>query len=78
MPYYFFHWTSEAIEHVGEHDVSPAEFEAIVMQPESRGVSRSTGRHIAFGYTPEGRFLACVFEQDKEDVFPITAYDVQE
>lgn len=78
MPYFFFHGTPESIEHLSEHEVSQSEFEEIVADPESRTVSRSTGRQIAFGYTIDGRFLACVFEQYKDDVFPITAYDVHD
>ena len=30
MPHYFFIWTSEIIEHLAEHDVSPEDFEDIL------------------------------------------------
>jgi hypothetical protein len=48
MPYYFFLWHAEIIEHLAEHGVTPEEFESVVGDPESEGVSESTGRPLAF------------------------------
>ena len=49
MPYYFFIWTPEIIDHLAEHDVTPEEFEEVVSDPDYEDVSRSTGNPIAFG-----------------------------
>ena len=31
--------------------------------PDETGVSRSSGRPIAFGYTPDGRYICVVYEE---------------
>jgi len=77
MPYYFFVWTREIIEHLAEHDVTPEEFEEVVSAPDSEDRSRSTGNLLAFGETSAGRFLCCVFKRfDGDMIEPVTAYDV--
>jgi hypothetical protein len=79
MPHYFFVWTSEIIEHLAEHDVSPEDFEDIVSNPESEDVSRSTGNPLAFGFTADDRYLCCVFKRlDEDTIEPVTAYEVGE
>jgi hypothetical protein len=79
MPYYFYVWTPEIIDHLAEHDVTPEEFEEIVSDPDHEDVSRSTGNPIAFGTTSEGRSLACVFKRLGDDLIePVTAYDLGE
>ena len=78
MPYYFFVWTDENTLHNAEHGITQDEFEAVVCKPESTGVSRSTGRPIAFGFTKSGRQLACVYRMlDDHEIFPVTAYEVE-
>jgi len=78
MPYYFFIWTDENAAHLAEHGVSQDEFEAVVCDPEATGISRTTGRPIAFGFTPDGRKLACVYRTlGDNEIFPITAYEVE-
>ncbi len=79
MPYYFFVWNDDAIEHLSEHGVSTEDFERIVCDPEEIGVSRSSGRDIAFGYGTDGRYLLCAYELlDNDTILPITAYTVEE
>lgn len=79
MPFYFFLWTPESIEHIAEHGISQDEFEQIVMKPEGETVSRSSGNPIAFGTTASGRILCCVFRRvDPDFVQPITAFEVEE
>jgi hypothetical protein len=79
MPYYFFIWTAETIEHLAEHDVTPQEFEDVVSNPDYEDASRSTGNPIAFGITSDGRQLCCVFRRlDDDTIEPITAYEVSE
>ncbi len=79
MPFYFFVWDEENVEHLGEHGISPEEFEAIVSDPEHEDSSRSSGRPMAFGFTTDGRFVACVFEKiDDATVYPITAFEIED
>lgn len=46
--------------HLGEHGVTPDEFEEVVSEPDAEDVSRTTGRPIAFGWTSSGKYLACI------------------
>ncbi len=77
MPYYFFEWNRLIEEHLAENDVTTAEFELIVCDPESIDKSNSSDRKIAFGFV-DGRFLACIYEMlDEATVLPVTAYKVE-
>jgi hypothetical protein len=79
MPYYFFIWTSEIVEHLAEHEVTPDEFEEVVCNPDFEDVSRSTGNPVAFGRTSGGRYLCCVYKWlDEDTIEPVTAYEVAE
>lgn len=79
MPFYFYVWTPEIIDHLKQHGVSPAEFEEIVGDPAYEEISRSTGNPLAFGITSGGRCLCCVFKRlDEDTIEPVTAYDVGE
>jgi hypothetical protein len=76
MPYLEFLWTDENTEHIAEHGVTPEEFEHVVMHPDRRDVSRSSGLPCCWGTTPGGRFLFCVYERiDELTVLPVTAYE---
>ncbi len=77
MPYFQFIWTDEAIEHIGEHDISSEDFENVVRHPVGIGRSRSSDLLIAFGYTEDGRYIIAVYKLlDEITVFPVTAYEV--
>ena len=82
MPYFDFIWeTTDAgnVAHIAEHGLSPEDIEPIVLNPDRLGVSRSSGRPIAFGFTEDGREIAVVYEQiDECTVYPITAFEVGE
>ena len=79
MPYYEFIWTQEIIAHLAEHDVSPDDFEQVVMNPERTGKSRSSGAPAAWGYTQDGRYIIAVYQKiDVVTVVPVTAYEVPE
>ena len=62
MPYYFFIWTPEIEQHLGEHGIDVSEFENVVQHPQWIEPSRSSSRTIAFGEI-NGRQIACVYEQ---------------
>ena len=54
MPYFDFFWTDEIIEHLAEHDITPKDFERVVMRPADTDKSESSDRDAAFGYTQDG------------------------
>ena len=77
MAYFEFLWTSEIIEHLAEHDVSPDDFEEIVQHPDARGNSRTSGRPCCWGELDDGRYVICVYEKlDDITLLPVTAYEV--
>lgn len=77
MPYYFFQWTDEIIEHLAEHDLTCEDFERVVCSPEKVRKSRSSGLPAAFGYTEDGRYIIAVYKQlDDMTILPVTAYDI--
>jgi uncharacterized DUF497 family protein len=81
MPWYDFLGSYEADgnhEHIAEHGISPDEVEWVVQHPLEVGSSRSSGRPVAVGRTPEGRLLIVVYEQiDDLTIYPVTAYEVE-
>jgi hypothetical protein len=78
MPYYDFVWNDEIVEHIGEHGISPRDFEEVVSNPEEIGESRATGRPCCWGETGDGRYLLCVFEKiDDATILPVTAFEVR-
>lgn len=79
MPYFDFVWTEEIIAHLAEHDISPDDFEHVVMNPVRAGKSRSSGDPAAWGYTQDGRYIIAVYQKiDFVTVVPVTAYEVPE
>ena len=61
MPYYDFFWTDAIIEYLGQHDVTPADFERVATRPERVAKSNSSDREVAFGYTEDGRFIIAIY-----------------
>ena len=79
MAWFDFLWTPERIEHFAEHGVSPEDFESVILDPDAIGISRSSGRPMSYGYTADGRYIACVYEMiDDMTVYPVTAYEVSD
>lgn len=67
------------VEHIEEHGLEPEDVDYVLLNHESAGVSKSSGRPCVFGYTPDGRYIVVVYELiDDETVLPWTAYEVQE
>jgi hypothetical protein len=49
------------------------------MDPDETGVSRISGRPIAFGYTPDGRYICVVYEAiDRYTLYPVTAFAIED
>ena len=83
MPYYDIFWNFEDedgnVAHIAEHDLSPYDVNAVLMDPEETGVSRSSGRPVAFGYTPDGRYICVVYEEvDEFTLYPVSAFEVED
>jgi uncharacterized DUF497 family protein len=81
MPYYEIFWNFEDengnVAHIAEHDLTPDDVNAVLMNPEETRVSRSSGRPIAFGYTPDGRYICVVYEEiDEFTLYPVGAFEV--
>jgi predicted AAA+ superfamily ATPase len=58
------------------HGVTPAEFEDVVIDPERLEISRRSGLRIAFRPTSTGKYLACVYDEFEDMIYPTTAYEV--
>jgi len=67
------------VEHVAQHELTMEDVEHVLLAPTATGASRSTGLPVAWGYTPEGRYIIVVYEEvDEGTVRVVTAYDVPE
>ncbi len=79
MPYYYFLWTDEIVEHLAEHGVTQEDFERVVTSPVDVRRSRASDLPSAFGYTEDGRHIIAVYDfVDDMTVLPVTAYEVPE
>jgi uncharacterized DUF497 family protein len=81
MPYYDVLWNYEDadgnVAHISEHGLTPEDVNTVLMAPDETGVSRSSGRPIAFGYTPDGRYIYVVYEEIAPyTLYPITAFEI--
>ena len=82
MAWYDFVWNYESggnVEHIAEHGLSPEDVEAVICNPLEKKLSRSSGRPVVTGYTPDGRLVVAVFEMlDEVTVYPVTAYELED
>ena len=80
MPYYDVLWNPEPggnIAHIAGYDLTPDDVEAVLFQPVGHDTSRSSGRPMAYGFTPDGRYIVVVYEEiDAYTLYPINAYEV--
>lgn len=66
------------VQHIAEHDLTKEEVEDVLVDPEHRAFSRSSGLPIVLGTTSTGRFIAVVFQEiDPDTARPVTAYDIE-
>lgn len=81
LPWYDVIWNYEPggnVEHVAEHGLTPEEVETVICNPLEKKISRSSGRPVATGYTPDGRLILVVYEEfDDITVYPMTAFEVE-
>jgi hypothetical protein len=62
------------VEHIADNGLSVGDVEHVVMNPERRGRSRSSGRPMLFGYTEGGEYICVIYEEiDDATVYPVTA-----
>jgi hypothetical protein len=67
------------IEHIAEHDLTTDDIEYVIENYISERTSRSSGRPMRFGFTPDGRYIAVIFEWINDaTVYPVTAYEVED
>jgi hypothetical protein len=82
VPWYDFLWLDGEegnLEHIAEHGLTPDDVEHVVKNFIAESVSHSSGRPIRFGFTPDGKYIAVVFEWiDDVTVYPITAYELED
>lgn len=76
MPYYLFNGSARAEQHLALHGVTRGEFEEVVMDPDRVEISSSSGDLIAFGPTSTGKYLACIYDEFEDWIYPITADEV--
>lgn len=81
MPWYDIIWNDEPggnVEHIAEHGLTPEDVEEVVFNPLDETISRSSGRPVVTGYTPDGRLILVVYEEiDDVTIYPVTAYEVE-
>ncbi len=83
MPWYDILWNYDDedgnVAHVAEHGLTPDDVNAVLMDPEETGSSHSSGRPVAFGYTPDGRYICVVYEEiDDTTLYPVTAFEIED
>jgi hypothetical protein len=86
IPFQAVEWDADDFEggnvrHIAEHDITPEEVEDVLYSTTATdGFSRASGRHMRFGWTTTGRFLAVAYKIKQGRSFtsirPITAYPV--
>ena len=73
------HDPDENVQHIAQHGLVPTDVDYVLNHPKRRSKSRSSGRPIIFGRTPSGENIAVIYEEiDKNTVYPITAYPIEE
>jgi len=66
-------------QHIYEHGLAIEDVEEVLENPTAEGISASTGRPCAWGYTLEGSYLFVVYDQiDDDTIRVVTAYEVPE
>ena len=79
MPWQHILWDDEPggnVDKVAQHGQTPDDVSFVLQNPDSRGTSRSSGRPLVRGETPDGREITVIYEDiDGVTLFPITAYE---
>ncbi len=80
MPWFDIIWNYERggnVVHLAEHGLTPEDVEEVICNPLETTTSRTSGRPVATGYTPDGRLILVVSEEiDDVTVSPVPAYEL--
>lgn len=83
MPYIDIIWDLDDdpegnVQHIAEHGLTKDDVRWVLENPARHEVSRSSGRPLAFGYTPDDIYIVVVYDQiDEQTVYPVTAYEIE-
>lgn len=67
------------VQHIAEHGLDVDDVEWVLGAPTSEGMSDSTGRPAAWGFTPDGSYIVVIYEKiDEDTIRVVTAYEVPE
>jgi hypothetical protein len=67
------------VQHISEHGFTKDDVRWVLENPVRHDVSRSSGRPLVEGYTPDDVFIVVVYEKvDEQTVYPVTAYEIEE
>ncbi len=64
------------VMHCARHGVTKEEVEEAMQNVIDTDVSRTTRRPLVFGMTRSKRHILVVYEETREGIYPITAYEV--
>jgi hypothetical protein len=84
MPYIDIIWDLDGdpegnVHHIAEHGLTKDDIRWVLENPVAHGLSRSSGRPLVKGFTPDDVFIVVVYEQiDPQTVYPVTAYEIEE
>jgi uncharacterized DUF497 family protein len=67
------------VQHIALNNLSIGQVDYVLRTAKSAGFSRSSGRPMVWGHTPEGRYIAVVYQEVAEGTIRVvTAYDAPE
>ncbi len=82
MPYFDVIWNPEPggnVEHIAENGLTVDDVETVLLSPVANDISRSSGRPVALGFAPDGRYVLVVYDLiDEITILPVTAFVLDE
>jgi hypothetical protein len=76
MPRFLFFWTPINVQKLEDHGLTTDDVEHVIQNPYRKRESRSSGDHLAEGYTESGQWIVCIYRMlDPDMVEPITAFE---
>ena len=66
------------VQHIAQHGLTKEDVRCALENPIREDVSRSSGRPLVYGYTPDDILIVVLFERiDEQTVYPVTAYEIE-
>ena len=84
MPYIDIIWDLDDdpagnVQHISQHGLTKDDVRWVLEHPMVHEVSRSSGRPLVKGYTPDDVYIVVVYDEvDEQTVYPVTAYEIAE